>query len=180
MSIQADTLLDWRIIPFITTLPSKHIPVISSCSISSTLITPHSSPLNFISDPGRPINANGFEPSSSPYVVWSSCGGPNGTIVVSDADHSGVFINTMLGDPSGWRYKVTDSRPSYSRALAVWRNQPRKLAIISAASFDDAETNKSRPLTLDVMDLETLIAANPPPEGPTPIQIYYPKLQRAV
>lgn len=139
-----------------------------------------SSPLNFISDPGQPINANGFEPSSSPYVVWSSCGGPNGTIVVSDADHSGVFINTMLGDPSGWRYKMTDARPSYSRAMAIWRNQPNKLAIFSAAAYDDAATNKSRPLTLDVMDLEVLVAANPPPEGPTPIQIYYPKLQRAV
>lgn len=47
-------------------------------------------PLDFITDPGRPITANGYQPSASPYVVWSSVGGVNGTIVVSDADHYGV------------------------------------------------------------------------------------------
>jgi hypothetical protein len=92
------------------------------------------SPLDFISDPGRPINAGGFEPSSSPYVVWSPCGGPNGTIVVSDADHSGVFLNTMLGDSSGWRYHVTNARACYSRAMAIWRGHPKKLAIFSGAA----------------------------------------------
>ncbi|KAK5169359.1 uncharacterized protein LTR77_005334 [Saxophila tyrrhenica] len=135
-------------------------------------------PLDFITDPGRPIIANGFQPSSSPYVVWSSCGGPNGTIVVSDADHSGVFINTMLGDETGWRYKVTEARPAYSRALAVWRNQPKKLATISGAMYGDGETNRSRPLSLWVEDLEGLVRQNPPPEGRTPIQIYYSQLDR--
>ena len=137
------------------------------------------SPLEFITDPGRPIIANGFQPSSSPYVVFSPLGGVNGTIVVSDADHSGVFVNTMLGDESGWRYKVTDARACYSRALAIWSGQPDKLAIISGAAYDDAADELSRPLSIWVEDLQGLVNANAPPEGPTPLQVYYPKLMRA-
>lgn len=139
-----------------------------------------SSPLEFYTDDpmGKPIIGEGFQPSSSPYVVWSPLGGPNGTIVVSDADHSGVFLNTMLGDPSGWRYHLTDARPAYSRALAIWNGQPHKLAIISGAGFNDAANNLSYPLTLDVVDLEVLIRDNPPPEI-SPLEVYYPNISRS-
>ncbi len=129
------------------------------------------SPLDFISDFGRPIIANGFQPSSSPYVVWSPIGGVNGTLVVSDADHSGVFTNTALGSESEWRYRVTDGRSAYSRALAIWRGQPHKLAIISGAGFNDAATNLSRPLSISVTDLEVLIRTDSPPLGPTPLEV---------
>ncbi len=40
------------------------------------------SPLDFITDPGRPIIASGFQPSSSPYVVIGSGRNANGTIIV--------------------------------------------------------------------------------------------------
>lgn len=139
------------------------------------------SPLEFYNDDaaGKPIIANGFQPSASPYVVWSPVGGVNGTIVVSDADHYGVFTNTMLGAEDQWRYHHTEHMPSYSRALAVWRNQPEKLAIIDAAAYDDAATNISRPLRISVMDLEAMVRENAPPQGPTPIQVYYPDLERS-
>lgn len=65
-----------------------------------------------------------------------------------------------------------------SRALAVWRDQPEKLAIIDAGAYDDADKNISRPLRLSVMDLEAMVIENAPPQGPTPIQVYYPDLVR--
>jgi hypothetical protein len=52
------------------------------------------SPLEFDSAEGIPIVINNkFAPNASPYVVWSPVGGPNGTIVVSDADYSVVYTN---------------------------------------------------------------------------------------
>jgi hypothetical protein len=87
----------------------------------------------------------------------------------------------MLGDSSGWRYHLplTTSRPAYARALAIWRGQPHKLAIISGAAYDDASKNLSRPLELSVLDVDELIRDNVPPQGPTPLQVYYPQLERA-
>ena len=41
-------------------------------------------PINFNASVGRPlIAADGTIPASSPYIVWSSTGGPLGTLVVS-------------------------------------------------------------------------------------------------
>ncbi len=96
----------------------------------------------------------------------------------SDADHEGVFINTMLGDSTGWRYHLplTTSRAAYARALAIWKGQPGKLAILSGAMFNDGSMNISRPLEISVTDIDSLIQDNVPPQGPTPIQIYYPHL----
>ncbi len=84
----------------------------------------------------------------------------------------------MLGDESGWRYKQTYARPAYSRALSIWRNQPHKLGIISGGTYDDGAVNKSRPLSIWVTDLDALVRLAEPPEGPTPLQIYYPDLVR--
>lgn len=136
------------------------------------------SPVTFYEDDphGTPLIAQGFQPSSSPFVVWSPQGGDNGTIVVSDADHTGVFVNTMLGDPTGWRYKLTGARDAYSRALAIWNGQPNKLAIISGAAYGDSQNNITNPLTLNVLNLEELIWQNPPPDPVTPLSIYYPDL----
>jgi len=133
------------------------------------------SPLEFITDPGKPILANGYQPSSSPYVVWSSVGGPNGTIVVSDADHNGVFINEHLGAADQWRYKLTEAPAAYSRALAIWNGQPNKLGIISAASFNDAANNITSPVSISTIDLDGIRRQNPV-DSPKPLQMYYPIL----
>lgn len=66
-------------------------------------------PLTFDQDGphGTPLIAEGFQTSSSPFVVWSPVLGDNGTIVISDAHCSGVFVNTMLGDsPSSRIYFI--------------------------------------------------------------------------
>lgn len=86
--------------------------------------------------------------------------GDNGTIVISDAHYSAVFVNTMLGDSTGWRYKLTGARDAYSRALAIWNGQPHKLDIISGAGFNDRRNNITNPLTLNVLELDCLVRAD--------------------
>ncbi|KAK7203426.1 Sialidase [Myxozyma melibiosi] len=61
------------------------------------------------------ISQDGTEPSSSPYVTWSPVGGPNGTIIVTSASNTEVFINRALGDPNEWQTVETGVAASYSR-----------------------------------------------------------------
>lgn len=92
--------------------------------------------------------------------VWSPVPEDNGTIVISDAHYSGVFVNTMLGDSTEWRYKLTGARDAHSRALAIWNGQPHKLDIISGAGFNDGRNNITNPLTLNVSDPDRLVRAD--------------------
>ena len=60
-------------------------------------------PLDFRLSKGRPIVVDDrIVPNASPYVVWSPHGGPNGTIVVSDADRRQVWTNSAGGDVDAW------------------------------------------------------------------------------
>jgi hypothetical protein len=60
-------------------------------------------PLDFRLSKGRPIVVDDkIVPNASPYVVWSPYGGPNGTIVVSDADRRQVWTNSAGGDVDAW------------------------------------------------------------------------------
>ncbi|KAK8189645.1 BNR/Asp-box repeat protein [Phyllosticta paracitricarpa] len=94
-------------------------------------------PLNFNATEGRVLRASdGTIPTSSPYVVWTSAGGPSGTIVVSAGDCSDLFINTSP-DASGPWTKIPSPEPaSYSRSLTVLSN-PSKILVAGAGPLKE-------------------------------------------
>ena len=81
-----------------------------------------SSPLTFDSVSPQVLSAGGTVQTSSPYVVWSSAGGANGTIVFSANSNTQIFINTKLGDPNSWVEYSTPQSGAYSRHLRVMDN----------------------------------------------------------
>ncbi|KFY82926.1 hypothetical protein V500_10253 [Pseudogymnoascus sp. VKM F-4518 (FW-2643)] len=81
------------------------------------------------------INAGGVVPTGSPYVVWSPSGGRNGTIVVSAASHSEVFVNTKAGDPNAWVMHKTPQESAYTRSLMVM-DDPDYLLILGAGQLN--------------------------------------------
>lgn len=112
------------------------------------------SPFEFDNDRGYPIVIKGRQPGSSPYVVWSPIGGVNGTIIVSDNDHSDVFINSYGGMPDRWLAKETPQMNAYSRALLVPKNRPDQLVILGAARYSRAV---HRPISLSVVSITELL-----------------------
>lgn len=94
------------------------------------------SPLEFAKAEGVPIVVNNTAPNASPYVVWSPVGGPLGTIVVSDADHSGVYTNRFGGDKDKWELHSTPEPDAYSRALHIFNKYPEYLMILGAGQYN--------------------------------------------
>ena len=114
------------------------------------------SPLEFDSAEGLPIVINkSMAPNASPYVVWSPVGGPNGTIVVSDADNSQVYTNRFGGDIDKWESHKTPQPEAYSRALHIFRQYPDHLMILGGATFD---SGGSPDLTLSVVSLTEILS----------------------
>ncbi|KAJ5409037.1 hypothetical protein N7509_002920 [Penicillium cosmopolitanum] len=109
------------------------------------------SPFDFRFAYGIPIMVDGVQPNASPYVVWSPSGGDNGTILVSDADHSGVFTNQAGGQPDQWELHDTPQAPAYSRSLHVFEKYPDHLMILGAGVFD---ATVNLPLYLSVVSVE--------------------------
>ncbi|KXX80384.1 Vacuolar protein sorting/targeting protein 10 [Madurella mycetomatis] len=116
------------------------------------------SPFEFDNDRGIPIVVKGVQPGSSPYVVWTPVGGVNGTIIVSDNDHSDVFTNSFGGMPDQWEAHATPQMNAYSRALLVPRERPKQLVILGAARYSRAV---HRPLSLSVVDVKELLSRGP-------------------
>jgi hypothetical protein len=113
-------------------------------------------PLEFDSAEGLPIVINGtFAPNASPYVVWSPVGGPNGTIIVSDADNSQVFTNRFGGALDKWEMHDTPHPSAYSRALHVFKNFPDHLMIVGGSVFDAGGDPN---LTVSVLSLTDVLA----------------------
>ncbi|KAK6835023.1 neuraminidase [Apiospora arundinis] len=123
-----------------------------------------STPFTFDNDRGYPIVAGGGvqQPGSSPYVVWSPSGGPNGTIIVSDNDHSDVFTNSHAGAPDRWEVHATPQPNAYSRALHVPRGYPDHLMILGAARFS---RKVPRPLSISVVSVKELLTQPPGDAG---------------
>lgn len=112
------------------------------------------SPLEFDSAEGIGIEINNeFAPNASPYVVWSPVGGPNGTIIVSDADYSQVYTNRAGGDRDKWERHKVPHPPAYSRALHVFANYPDHLMIISGATYDGPEPATLRASVVSLTDI---------------------------
>ncbi len=112
------------------------------------------SPFEFRYAYGYPIDVKGIQPSSSPYVVWSPVGGPNGTIVVSDADHQGVFTNRANGQPDQWELHDTPQPIAYSRSLHIMNGNDDDLMILGAGNYQGVDPpGTNRPLYLSVVSL---------------------------
>ncbi|KAF2727764.1 BNR/Asp-box repeat protein [Polyplosphaeria fusca] len=110
-----------------------------------------SDPEQFGGITGVPLKTtDGGYPTSSPYIVWSSAGGSNGTLIVSAYSSSQVFINTALGEGS-WKKVNTPEGGSYTRQIRVLQD-PKKLLLIGAGKLPPSTTNK---VTVSVMDIPT-------------------------
>jgi len=92
-------------------------------------------------------STDGTYPVGSPYVVWSSAGGSNGTIIVGTGTQGEVFLNNGLGEGS-WRKVGTPEGVSYTRHLRVL--QDGRLLIMGAGKLPPSTTNK---VTVTVMDV---------------------------
>ncbi|KAK4446511.1 Sialidase [Podospora aff. communis PSN243] len=116
------------------------------------------SPLDFRLSEGLPIVINNkTAPNASPYVTWSPLGGPNGTIVVSDADNPQVYTNRFGGAVDKWEENATPAGATYSRAIHILNKHPDHLMIFGGETFDDMRAGKLTPFTATVVSLtETL------------------------
>jgi hypothetical protein len=112
-----------------------------------------------VSDPEKFGAATGVElkatdgtvPTGSPYVVWSSVGGANGTIIASGHSNSEVFVNTQLGQ-GAWVKVATPETTHYTRHLRVLSDET-KLLIMGGGQLPPSSTNK---VQLSVMDISNL------------------------
>ncbi|RYP16759.1 hypothetical protein DL765_004936 [Monosporascus sp. GIB2] len=101
------------------------------------------------------VSDKGLRPVSSPYVVWSSVGGPNGTIVVSGGNDQ-IFVNRRLGDPAAWKEHRVPQPRAYSRGLTLFNNDDNKLLLIGAGWLPPSSTNR---VSVSVVDLKATIGA---------------------
>ena len=107
-------------------------------------------PRAFLSAPGQPLVAKGVTPLSSPYVVWSAEGGPNGTIIVTDGTHQQIFTNRALGDQKQWESHNVEESIAYTRHLRVLERNPNRLLIMGAGKLPPSTTNK---VSMSIVDL---------------------------
>jgi hypothetical protein len=116
------------------------------------------SPLEFAKEEGRPIVINNTTaPNASPYVVWSPLGGPNGTIIVSDADRPQVYTNSFGGDPDKWEEHGTPAGAVYSRAIQISKKYPNRLSIYGGETFDNMRAGLHTPFSITVVPLDTVL-----------------------
>lgn len=100
-----------------------------------------SDPRKFIDAPDNYVNASGYIPVSSPYAVWSSVGGENGSIVVSSGRQP-LFINRALGDPDAWElYDDFDQPAAYTRSLRVLCEDDDYLIVAGGGVLPPSTTN---------------------------------------
>ncbi|KAF2276586.1 glycoside hydrolase family 93 protein [Westerdykella ornata] len=94
---------------------------------------------------------DGTIPNGSPYIVWSSVGGKNGTLIVSCGTTGEIFVNKGLGE-GAWRKVSTPEGTSYTRHLRVLKDET-KLLIMGGGKLPPSTTNK---VTVTVMDISKL------------------------
>ncbi|KAI1412353.1 glycoside hydrolase family 93 protein [Hypoxylon sp. FL1857] len=93
---------------------------------------------------------DGTVPTGSPYVVWSSAGGANGTIIVSSGCCSEIYINKALGAENAWRRVSTPEGTSYTRSLHVFQEDQGSLLLAGGGHLPPSTTNK---VTISVMNV---------------------------
>jgi hypothetical protein len=117
-----------------------------------------SSPFDFRYADGFPLIANDSSPNASPYVVWSSAGGANGTLIVSDADVQEVFTNQYVGRVDRWVKREQPAPPAYSRAMHVMKSDPDRLMIFTGSTFDNDPPDTVVPFSVTVISVKRLVA----------------------
>jgi len=116
------------------------------------------SPLDFRLTEPLPIVINDkIAPNASPYVVWSPVGGPNGTIVVSDADNKVVYTNRAGGDVSKWELHDTPAGATYSRSIHIMSKYPDTLVLFGGETFDDMGLHLLTPFTATAVSLMDIL-----------------------
>jgi hypothetical protein len=111
-------------------------------------------PLAVLSAPSYTLKSTaGGSTTSSPFVVWSSVGGTNGTIILSGGSTSQVFVNQKLGDPNSWIEKTTPQQNAYARSMALFQNDNSKMLIIGAGRLPPSSTNY---VSVSVVDLKAM------------------------
>lgn len=116
------------------------------------------SPLEFGKEEGLPIVINNSTaPNASPYVVWSPLGGPNGTIVVSDADRAQVYTNQFGGDVNKWEEHGTPAGAVYSRAIQISKKYPNRLTLYGGETFDNMRSKLYTPFSATVVPLTEVL-----------------------
>ena len=60
---------------------------------------------------------DGVAPQFTPYIAWSPAGGPNGTLVVTAASHTELFLNSQNGAANAWTRTSSLTGGGYSRGL---------------------------------------------------------------
>jgi hypothetical protein len=116
-----------------------------------------SNPFDFRYADGFPLIAGESSPNGSPYVVWTSVGGANGTVIVSDADTQEVFTNQFVGRVDRWVKRQQPGRPAYSRALHVSKTDPDRLLIFSGSTFDDDPPGVIIPFSVTALSIKKLL-----------------------
>lgn len=107
---------------------------------------------------GFPLIASDSTGNGSPYVVWSSAPGGNGTLIVSDADTQEVWTNQEVGRPDKWVKRQQPGKSAYSRALHVSRKTPDRLYIFSGATYDDSASGPAIPYVVTTISIKKLLA----------------------
>ncbi|KAH8200977.1 hypothetical protein TruAng_004836 [Truncatella angustata] len=119
------------------------------------------SPLEFGQNEDMPIVINNTTvPNASPYVVWSPVGGPNGTIIVSDADRRQIYTNHFGGALNRWEEHATPAGAVYSRAIQVFKKYPDHLLIYGGETFDDFDAGLHTPFSATVVNLNDVLKTN--------------------
>lgn len=82
-----------------------------------------------------PVKAqDGTVPVGSPYVIWTSVGGANGTIVMNASNDGHLYLNKANGDRNAWTRLSTASGQQYTRSLAVGFN-PKDIVIVGGGEW---------------------------------------------
>jgi hypothetical protein len=111
-------------------------------------------PLNFRNVKGQALrSSDGKFPTGSPYNVFTTVGGKNGTIVVSASSDSDLFINKNFGQ-GAWTRLTNQERDGYSRSLSVGFN-PKDILIVNAGQLGRGSTNKVTASARDVNGCST-------------------------
>lgn len=114
-------------------------------------------PYDFRYSDGFPLIANESTGNGSPYVVWTSVGGKNGTVIVSDADGRSVMTNQHVGRVDKWVMRKQPGREAYSRALMISNEDPDRLYVFSGATFDDDADGKPVPFSVTALSVKKLL-----------------------
>lgn len=114
-------------------------------------------PFDFRYSDGFPLIANETTGNGSPYIVYTSAGGPNGTLILSDADTQQVFTNNYVGRVDKWVMRQQPGRAAYSRSLLIPKGNPDRLYIFSGSTFDDDPPGVQVPFSLTALSVKKLL-----------------------